>query len=107
MTNNSPIQLWEILVPNNEFDGLRTKIIPLEHHYIWDNFVSETVGGLTVYGVLTGKSRDLKDIRGEEMIPVRIACSSKQLKSIMEFTKKHYKQHSVMAYKISDTVVFM
>lgn len=41
------------------------------------------------------------------MIPVRIACNEEQIRDIISFTLKHYKQIAVMAYKLSDKVLIV
>lgn len=40
----------------------------------------------------------------ERMIPVRIACTEKQIAKIAKFSIKHYKQLAIIVYRISDKV---
>ena len=95
--------LWEVLVPcmmNNK--PVRTK-----HHKEWDKVVRKITGGLTISAPSRGQWVDpnTKILHEERVIPVKIACDEKGLGKILEFTKKHYKQIAVFAYKVSDNAV--
>ena len=63
-----------------------------------EEFVIKNIGGLTLTRRVKGKW--LAD--DEQMIPVRIACSKDMLLEIIKFTKIHYEQDKVFAYKVSD-----
>lgn len=100
------MDLWEILVPTKFQDNgnpVRTK-----HHKEWDRYVISISGGLTILKPARGSwvSSD-KNLYEDRVIPVRIACTENQILKIMEFTKRHYRQLSVMAYKISNEVLFI
>lgn len=100
------MMLWEIFVPtiSNEGKPFRTR-----HHKVWDQRVRTIAGGLTIYKPSKGQWIDTNTdtLYEERMIPVRIACNEDQIRKIMELTAKHYNQIDVMAYKISDTVLFL
>lgn len=40
----------------------------------------------------------------EEMIPVRVYCTEKNIEQIIEHTMSYYNQEAVMAYQISSHV---
>lgn len=95
---SEPLELWEILVPCNRNDGtpIRTR-----HHRGWDEQVKKIAGGITIMRPAIGKWEEYTD----RMIPVRIACTSKQMDEIIKRTLNHYNdQEAVMAYKISEEV---
>jgi hypothetical protein len=98
--------LWEIYVPtiSNEGKPFRTR-----HHKVWDERVRKISSGLTIYKPAKGQWIDRTDdkLYEERMIPVRIACNEVQIRKIMEITKQHYKQIDVMAYQVSDRVIFL
>lgn len=93
-----PIKVWEVLVPTCDNNG---KTFPKSHHEEWDKHVCTYSGGLTIYNTVKGTWGTIK----ERLIPVRIACTEKQMKEIMEFTSIHYGQEEVMAWEISETVL--
>jgi hypothetical protein len=100
---SDPIELWEVLVPtvSNEGKPYRTRF-----HKVWDKKVYEITGGVTILPPAKGKwvSPD-GELFAERMIPVRIACSRKQIKTILPMTAKYYDQLAVFAYKISEEVI--
>jgi len=77
------------------------------HHRAWDKQVIKITGGLTVLpptvvGYWVGEEGTYKDT----MIPVRIACTDKQMNEILDRTLVHYNdQEAIMAYVISNEVV--
>lgn len=95
-------QMWEILVPASN----KIQEFSFEHHKAWDEFVIAISGGITVMRTAKGEwvSPDNERFK-DRMIPVRIKCSRKQIKRIIEFTIKHYDQQAVLAYKISSDVI--
>ncbi len=97
------IYLWEIMVPT-EMNGHPVRTV---HHKEWDKVVREISGGLTITAPAKGQWIDPNtlDLHNDRVIPVRIACTSKQIHRIMHFTAKHYNQKAVFAYKISDEVL--
>jgi hypothetical protein len=96
-------QLWEILVPTLHRDG---KPIRTRYHRVWDAKVYEITGGLTILTPAKGKwVPQAGGMIEERMIPVRIACTRKQIDEIVDVTIKYYNQDAVFAYKISDEVI--
>lgn len=98
MTN----KLYEILVPTVR----NGKPVRTRHHKEWDKYVRGLSGGLTILKPAKGiwiepSSGELFE---ERMIPVRIACTEKQIKKISEFTRSHYDQIAVMYYELSSNV---
>jgi hypothetical protein len=41
------------------------------------------------------------------MIPMRLVATREQMEEVAKFTVRHYRQKVIMAYKISDDVMFM
>ncbi|MGV8087288.1 MAG: hypothetical protein ACP5N1_06680 [Candidatus Woesearchaeota archaeon] len=99
MVNFRRKSLWEILVPN--CDNLGNKY-DLEHHYEWDSSVRDIAGGLTILKKTKGQWINPEGkLFPEEMIPVRIYCTRKNISDIVDMTIKHYSQEAVLAYKLS------
>ena len=98
-------KLYEIMVPtiSNEGKPFRTR-----HHREWDRQVREISNGLTIYTPAKGQwiDEDSGELFVERMIPVRIACTSSEIYIIMEITTNHYDQIDVMAYVVSEEVLF-
>lgn len=102
MKKNKDNKLWEILVPASSKD----KKFPHEHHKKWDEFVKKLAGGLTILKPAKGEWVNPNgNLFVDKIIPVRIKCSKKHIKQIVEFTILHYDQEAVLAYKISDKVI--
>lgn len=97
-------ELWEILVPTMTNAG---KPIHTRYHRIWDAKVREISGGLTIFAPAKGNwmHPHNENLFVERMIPVRIYCTRSQIDVILDFTLAYYRQHAVMAYKISDEVI--
>lgn len=96
-------QLWEVLVPtvSNEGKPFRTR-----YHRVWDKKVYAITGGLTILTPAKGKWVCPEGSLFEErMIPVRIACTRKQIEEIVDMTIVYYSQKAVMAYRISEEVI--
>ena len=96
------MELWEVLVPASSKNGK----FKYEHHKEWDKYVTDIAGGLTV--LKTGKGEWVSpdgELFRDRVIPVRIACSREQIIDIIKFTKIHYNQLAVMAYKVSEDVI--
>ena len=100
---NKKIKLWEILVPASK----KKHKISYEHHKKCDSKVMEISGGLTILKTTKGQwiSSD-NTLYNDKMIPVRIACSESNIHKIIDFTLQHYNEECVMAYLISDKVIF-
>lgn len=104
-------ELWEILVPMempSRFHPNKVSEVFIDHHREWDDKVRAISGGLTIYKPAKGQwiSPLTDKVHKERMIPVRIACSRVQIEEIMSITLKHYRQEEVMAYRVSDEVLF-
>jgi hypothetical protein len=95
------VYLWEILVPASSDEDR----FSYDHHKIWDDFVKELSGGLTILKSGKGEwlDRDNK-LYKDRVIPVRIACTRQKINRIVKFTIDHYSQEAVMFYKISEEV---
>ncbi len=91
--------LWEILIPVSK----GTSKFSQAHHRQWDEYVRSLAGGLTI---LHPTKKGYWESTIERMIPVRIACSKKQIVKIAAFTAKHYAQDSIMYYRLSNEVYF-
>ena len=98
------MEIYEILVPT--MYGDTRKPISKRHHLKWDEYVRTITGGLTVFKPAKGSWVNVKDkeLFVERVIPVKVACTTKQMKEIVTFTIRHYRQIAVMYYKISDNV---
>ena len=96
-------QLWEILVPTVYNSG---KSVRTRHHKEWDKVVRSISGGLTIFAPVKGQwiCNSTGRLFCERMIPVRIACTEKQIAKIAKFSIKHYKQLAIIVYRISDKV---
>lgn len=93
--------LWEILVPT-VIDG---KPVRTRYHKVWDKKVKAVTGGLTVLHPAKGYWISPKGTVFEErMIPVRIACTEKEIEQISDMTAKYYKQEAIMYYRVSDYI---
>jgi hypothetical protein len=93
--------LWMILVPNEWADGK----ISIEIHKEWDRAVEKIAKGLTVFHPTKGRWICPNNIPfEEEMIPVAIYCTEYQINEIADMTAKHYNQHAIMFYEISNNV---
>ena len=97
--------LWEILVPTMFEDNKNP--VRLRHHKKWDDYVRAISNGLTIMKPAKGQWIYNGDIYEDRVIPVRITCTEKQIIQIMKFTKKHYRQIDVMAYVVSEKVLFL
>ena len=94
--------LYEILVPTVSNDG---KPFHTRFHRVWDQKIRAIAGGLTIFTPAKGQwvSED-KELFIERMIPVRIMCSSEEIKMIAKITKEYYSQLRVMYYRVSEEV---
>lgn len=105
-TNNlyNIMEMWRILVPANDGDGRRYHI---DIHRAWDSMVRDITKGLTIHKTTKGQwvSPD-GELFAEPMIPVDLFCTRRQILQIAQLTKTYYKQRAVLAYKISDEVIF-
>ena len=103
----SDIKVFTILVPTQYEDT--KKYVSTKHHKEWDKFVLKTTNnGLTVLpktvkGMWVNNGKTFTD----RCIPVIIACTEAQIDQIAQFTKTHYRQLSIMYFKISDDVKFV
>jgi hypothetical protein len=96
-------KVWEIWVPN--YDNSGTKY-PIDYHYQWDEKVRAITGGLTILKTAKGQWISPKGILfAEEMIPVRIYCSKKDISKIVDITIEYYDQEAVIAYLTGSEVI--
>jgi hypothetical protein len=108
--------LWEILVPAQgplvvagKAIAAKNAQIPVAYHRLWDLQVMQIAGGLTIMRTAKGGWASIHwddvYIYCEDMIPVRIMGTEKQIIEIADITARHYRQKAVMYYKITDNVV--
>ena len=96
------ILLWEILVPASK----TKQRFSYEHHKLWDEFVINLAGGVTVFKAAKGSwLAPIGELHEDRMIPCRVACTRSQLQQILDFTGKLYQQLAVMAYLVSQEVI--
>jgi len=96
--------LWEILVPTI----IDKKPVRTRYHKVWDEKIRSISGGLTILKPAKGQwISPSGQLFAERMIPVRISCSENDIEKIMAVTLDHYKQETIMAYRISDCVKFL
>lgn len=102
-TSQDDLRLWEILVPCQWNIG---KPIRTRHHREWDRQVNAIAGGVTIFKPTKGKwISPSGTLYQDRMIPVRIACTAKQMDEIVRRTLKHYHdQEAVMYYMVSEVV---
>ncbi len=98
------MQLWEILVPCQYNDG---KPVRTRHHREWDKVVRKITGGLTIFKPVKGQWVHEGQLYAERMIPVRIACSEKDIRKIAKFSLGHYKQLAVFVSLVSEKVLII
>jgi len=95
------LKVWCIYVPTL----MGTRFVRTKHHKRWDTYVRKITGGLTILAPSKGQwVNDDDEVIEERILPVNIACTDEQLKLIVEFSLKHYKQDALMYYKVSDEV---
>lgn len=96
------MELWEVLVPckSNAGKPFRTR-----HHREWDVRVRRISGGLTIMRPAKGQWVHGDTLYEDRVIPVRIACTEKQIMQIAKITIQHYDQLAVMVYRVSDKCV--
>lgn len=99
------MNLYEILVPTR-YEGGTQNFVSTRHHKKWDEYVRKISGGLTIFRPARGQWVYGGKLYEDRVIPVRVACTAEQLQIILKFTKKHYRQIKIMAYKISEEVIF-
>lgn len=115
MTTVTTSPLWEILVPHkmgkhdnsNPQLARSNKNVPVPYHQIWDEYVRDLTGGLTINKVSQGHwiDKSTNKLYKELMIPVRIACTREQIDQIAEYTMEHYQQLAVFVTLISETTL--
>ena len=96
-------KLFEILVPTI----MNGKPVRTRHHKEWDKFVRKLSGGLTILTPAKGQWLDKHgSLYEERVIPVKIVCTEEQIHDIMEFSLTHYKQQAILAYELSNNVIY-
>lgn len=97
---NDKLCMWEIYVPTT----MNGKPIRTRYHRVWDAQVRAITGGLTIYYPAKGQWVDNGTVFIERMIPVRVACTKKQIEQIADLSIAYYQQRAVMYYLISEKV---
>lgn len=93
------INMYSIFVPCM----VDNKPVRTRHHRTWDRWVQKLTGGMTILTPSKGKWKSPKgEVFEERMIPVFIACNEGDIKKIVNFTIKHYKQEAVMFFKLGE-----
>jgi hypothetical protein len=104
---NENLKVWCILIPTLKPTDVRKKHFRTRHHKVWDKFVRNISGGLTILAPSKGQWIDNdENLVEERILPVNIACTDEQLEKIIDFTLKHYEQDALMYYKVSEDVYF-
>ena len=93
-------KLFEILIPARYRTAKVT--IGVKHHRAWDEYVRKYSDGLTINPTSKGQWVYKNNLLEEHVIPVRIFCSEKDMKKIVQFTLSHYRQIAVMYYELSN-----
>ena len=103
---STPRKLWMIFVPVADNGGV---VFPTEHHRIWDEMVRALAGGLTINRPAKGiwQNPATGGVYREAVIPVHIVASEHAIREIIKATIVHYKQESVLAFMVSETVIIM
>lgn len=97
-------KVWEILVPYK----MGRKNVQVDYHRQWDEKVRGISGGLTIHRVAKGQwVSPTGKLHRELMIPVRIACSEKEIGKIMQITLEHYQQEAVYASLVSEKALIL
>jgi hypothetical protein len=96
--------LYEILVPT-KFEDTKTPI-RTRYHKKFDEVCRKYSDGLSIFKPIMGQWLHKGELYEDRMIPVRLVCTRNELNNIMKFAKDHYRQIQIMAYKISDEVIF-
>ena len=98
--------MYEILVPT--MHRLTNKPISVKFHRVWDKKVYEISGGITIMPPTRGKRVcNEGNLYDERMIPVRIVCTASEMEEIIKMTMSYYDQLAVLAYKLSDEVLYV
>jgi len=97
-------QMWEILVPCQYNCG---KPVRTRHHQEWDKYVRKVTGGLTIFKPVKGQWVHEGQTYAERMIPVRVACSEKDIRKIAKFSLTHYRQLAMFVSLVSDKVLII
>lgn len=99
-------ELWEILIPTVYGDNGET--IPEHEHKIWDQKAKSISleNGLTILRPAKGHwSSPEGEIFVEDMIPIRLIVSETEIRNIVDFTIRHFRQKAVLAYRLSDKYI--
>ena len=96
-------KLWEILLPVNSNEGVHYS---LKHYKKWNKKAKKISKGITILRSAKGSWESPEgSVFEEEMIPVRIRCTTEEIKTLSEYTLKHYKQQTVWAYEVSSNII--
>lgn len=96
--------VWRIMVPEKDNHGRR---FSNRRHRDWEQTVINISHGWTIHKPARGAWQEEMNerVQFEEMRPVDIICSAKEIKDIVEMTAHHYMQIEVLAYKLSDHII--
>ncbi len=94
--------VWEILIPKCSNEGVEYSV---QYHQAWDKKVREITGGITILKSAKGHWVNPEGrLLIEDMIPVRIYCTEKNIDKIIDFTMEYYNQDTIFAYRTSNKV---
>lgn len=101
-TTETP-KLWELLIPTHSNEG--TEYSP-EHHREWEKKAKGVSRGITFLGSARGSWESPQGkVFDEQMMPVRVRCTTDDIKKICDYTLEHYSQETVWAYEISSNII--
>ena len=96
--------LWEILIPLRWNSGEQ---IVESHHREWEENIKGIASGLTTFGIARGQWNGPDGFQEEFVAPIRILCSSSDIRSIASMTLEWYQQVEIMYYLISSEIHFL
>jgi hypothetical protein len=95
------LKVWRVIIPTLMND----KPVRTRHHRVWDAYVREITGGLSILAPGKGQwINSAKELVEERIIPVDIVCTNEQFEKIKDYSFKHYQQDAMMFFLVSDTV---
>jgi len=97
--------LWEIFVPKNHNEKT---IYGVSHHREWNRKVT-TETDVILLSSTPYKKKSCPTIGkcffSEEMILLRVCCTSEEFDKILDITIDHYDRDEIIAFKISDKMI--
>lgn len=97
--------VWRIMVPEKDNCGRR---FSARENLAWEDAVINISGGWTIQPLATGAWTDGEEdtVQIERMKPVDIICTDEQIKQIVNLTGHRFRQKVVLAYKISEHIIY-